>query len=242
LAAALPCGRLATSALGTKSMPTPPFGPILAAAESRHGAEGIAARLVVPKTPAELAALPDDRYLSLMSLRIFRAGLKHELVDAKWPAFEEVWHGFDLARCARVWDEELEEILADRRLIRHLGKLRSIRTNAAAMLAVAAEHGSFGNWLAGWPGDDVVGLWEALAKRFAQLGGNSAPMFLRMAGKDTFVPTDSVTRGLVRWHAMPTPPTSRAERRAMQGIFNEWANETGRPLCELSLILALSCD
>ena len=90
--------------------------------------------------------------------------------------------------------------------------------------------------------DDVVGLWEALAKRFAQLGGNSAPMFLRMAGKDTFVPTDSVTRGLVHWQAMPTPPSSRAERRAMQAVFNEWANETGRPLCELSLILALSCD
>ena len=211
-------------------MPTPPFGPILAAAELRHGAEGIAARLVVPKTPAELAALPDDRYLSLMSLRIFRAGLKHELVDAKWPAFEEVWHGFDLARCARVWDEELEGILADRRLIRHLGKLRSIRTNAAAMLAVAAEHGSFGNWLAGWPGDDVVGLWEALAKRFAQLGGNSAPMFLRMAGKDTFVPTELGDPG--RWcagSAMPTPPTAGRSGRRCRAFSTSGRTRPGVP-------------
>jgi len=41
------------------------------------------AHLSVPRTAAELRSVPDDRYLSQMSLRIFRAGLKHELVDAK---------------------------------------------------------------------------------------------------------------------------------------------------------------
>jgi 3-methyladenine DNA glycosylase Tag len=218
------------------------FAPILAAAEARHGAEGLAARLVVPKTSAELKDVPDDRYLSLMSLRIFRAGLKHQLVDAKWPAFEEVWHGFDPARCARVWDEELEPMLADRRLIRHLGKLRAIRANAAAMLVVAAEHGSFAAWLADWPVTDAVGLWETLAKRFSQLGGNSAPQFLRMAGKDTFILTDSVAKGLAHWQAIPSPPGTRTERRAVQDVFNGWAAETGRPVCQLSQVLALSCD
>ena len=221
-------------------MPTPPFGPILAAAERRHGVEGVAARLPRAKSAAELRDTPDDRYLSLMSLRIFRAGLKHELVDAKWPAFEEVWHGFAPARCARVWDEELEAMLADRRLIRHLGKLRSIRHNAAAMLEIAATHGSFGAWLADWPAADVVGLWETLAKRFSQLGGNSAPYFLRMAGKDTFILTESVANGLMHWGATATPPANRAERRSAQDVFNAWAIETGRPLCQISLILALS--
>ena len=220
----------------------PDFQAIMETALARHGAEGLAARLVVPKTAAELKAVPDDRYLSLMSLRIFRAGLKHELVDAKWPAFEEVWHGFDPARCARVWDEELEAMLADRRLIRHLGKLRAIRTNAAAMLEIAAEHGTFAAWLADWPASDIVGLWEVLAKRFSQLGGNSAAYFLRMAGKDTFVLTDFVAKALVHWGAAESPPSSRAERRAAQDVFNQWANATGRPLCQISQILALSTD
>ena len=220
----------------------PDFQAIMETALARHGAEGLAARLVVPKTAAELKAVPDDRYLSLMSLRIFRAGLKHELVDAKWPAFEEVWHGFDPARCARVWDEELEGMLADRRLIRHLGKLRAIRANAAAMLEIAAEHGTFAAWLADWPATDIVGLWEVLAKRFSQLGGNSAAYFLRMAGKDTFVLTDFVAKALVHWGAAESPPSSRAERRAAQDVFNQWANATGRPLCQISQILALSTD
>jgi 3-methyladenine DNA glycosylase Tag len=220
----------------------PAFGPVLTAAEARHGAEGLAVRLATPKTAAALEAVPDDRYLSLMSLRIFRAGLKHELVDAKWPAFEEVWHGFDPTRCARVWDEELEAMLADRRLIRHLGKLRAIRTNAAAMLEIAAEHGSFAAWLAGWPATDIVGLWETLARRFGQLGGTSAPQFLRMAGKDTFIPTDSVNRALARWGAVDAGLSGKHARAAAQAAFNAWASETGRPLCELSQILALSTD
>jgi 3-methyladenine DNA glycosylase Tag len=220
----------------------PPFAPIQAAAEARHGAEGVAARLSVPRSDAELCALGDDRYLSQMSLRIFRAGLKHDLVDAKWPAFEEVWHGFDPARCARVYDEDLEAMLEDRRLIRHLGKLRAIRANAAAMREIAAEHGSFGAWLAGWPTRDIVGLWVTLAKRFSQLGGNSAPMFLRMVGKDTFVPTDSVARALRYWGAVGPDLAGRAECGAAQGAFDAWARETGRPLCQLSQILALSTD
>jgi 3-methyladenine DNA glycosylase Tag len=149
------------------AVPPPPFAPILAAAGARHGPEGVAARLSVPRTEAELRALPDHRYLSQMSLRVFRAGLKHELVDRKWPAFEEVWHGFDPARCAGTYDEDIEAMLGDRRLVRHLGKLRAVRANAVAILEVARERGdSFGAWVAGWPGSEIVGLWDTLAKRF----------------------------------------------------------------------------
>src|SRR6266481_6207944 len=79
-----------------------PFRTILAEAERRNGgAAGLAAVLPMAKSPAELAAIPDDRYLSAMSLRIFRAGLKHELVDAKWPAFETVFRGFEPRRVRR---------------------------------------------------------------------------------------------------------------------------------------------
>jgi 3-methyladenine DNA glycosylase Tag len=223
-------------------MPTPPFAPILDAARTRHGAAALAARLPKPKTAAELAATPDDRYLSQMSLRVFRAGLKHSLVDAKWPAFEEVFFGFAPARVRAMPDEALEKLLADARLIRHWGKLKAVRDNAAAMLEVAAAHGSFGAWLAAWPERDITGLWEELAKRFSQMGGNSGPSFLRMVGKDTFVLSVSVVAALKRWGAIAAPPKNRADRAAVQAHFNAWAAETGRPLCELSMILALSVE
>ena len=136
----------------------------------------------------------------------------------------------------------MEALLGDARLIRHWGKLKAVRDNAAAMLGVAAEHGSFGGWLAGWPGGDIVGLWEALANGFSQMGGNSGPSFLRMAGKDTFVLTGSVVAALRHWAAAAAPPKNRQDRAQVQEAFNAWVAESGRPLCQLSLILAMSVE
>jgi 3-methyladenine DNA glycosylase Tag len=218
------------------------FATILDTARTRHGAAAVEARLPQPKSPAELAAIGDDRYLSQMSLRIFRAGLKHSVVDAKWPVFEEAFHGFDLRRVRAMPDEAVEALLGNAKLIRHFGKLKSVRDNAAAMLGVAGEHGSFGSWLAAWPGTDIVGLWDALAKQFSQMGGNSGPSFLRMVGKDTFVLSGSVCAGLKHWAGMAGPPKNRSDRAAAQQIFNDWSAESGRPLSQISLILAMSVD
>ena len=222
-------------------MPVTPFATILDTARQRHGAAALEARLPQPKSASELAAIPDDRYLSQMSLRIFRAGLKHSVVDAKWPAFEEVFHGFDPRRVRAMSDEAMEQLLGDARLIRHWGKLKAVRDNAAATLGIGEEFGSFGRWLATWPGNNIAGLWDELSARCSQMGGNSGPMFLRMVGKDTFVLSPSVIAGLKRWAEMP-PPKNRKDRAAAQACFNAWTTETGRPLSQLSMILALSVD
>jgi 3-methyladenine DNA glycosylase Tag len=223
-------------------MKTSGFAPILEAAQTRHGGAALEARMAQPLSAAELEAVGDDRYLSQMSLRIFRAGLKHSLVDAKWPAFEEVFFRFEPRRVRAMSDEAVEALLGDRRLIRHWGKLKSVRDNAAAMIAVAEEHGSFAGWLARWPAADIVGLWEALARRFSQMGGNSGPTFLRMVGKDTFILTHSVSAALQRWGAVAGAPKNRKDREAVQACFNAWAGESGHPLCQLSLILAASTE
>ena len=73
------------------------------------------------------------------------------------------------------------------------------------------------------------------------MGGNSGPMFLRMVGKDTFVLSPSVIAGLKRWADLP-PPKNRKDRAAAQACFNAWAAESGRPLSQLSMIVALSVD
>lgn len=218
------------------------FAEILKAAEARLGAEAVAARLPRPKSAADLTAVADDRYLSMMCLRIFRAGLKHSLVDGKWPAFEEVFHGFDPRRIAAFNDEEMEALLKDARLIRHWGKLKAVRLNAAATLQVARDCGGIGAYLASWPADDIVGLWADIAKRFAQMGGNSGPMFLRMAGKDTFVVSPDVERALNHWGAVDGAVKSKGARQKAQDAFNRWAAESGRPLCQISMVLALSTD
>jgi 3-methyladenine DNA glycosylase Tag len=177
-----------------------------------------------------------------MALRIFRAGLKHEMVDAKWPAFEAAFHGFDPRRVRAMSDEAVERLMQDRRLIRHLGKLKAVHANAAAMCVISEAQGSFGAWLAPWPGADITGLWDDLAKRFTQLGGNSGAYFLRMAGKDTFILTPFVVKALNHWHAFAGEPKGKGDRAVVQQVFNAWAEETGSPLAHLSMMLAASVD
>jgi 3-methyladenine DNA glycosylase Tag len=218
-----------------------PFAAIHEAALMRHGHAALEARLPTPRSAAELEAMPEDRYLAQMSLRIFRAGLKHELVDRKWPAFEEAFRKFDPDFSARLPDEAIEALLEDRRLIRNLPKLRAVRANAGAILELRQE-GAIGAWIARWPGRDIVTLWDEIARRFQQMGGRSAPMFLRMIGKDSFVLSDAVVRGLIHWGAIAGEPRSKADRAAVQEVFNAWAEETGLPLCRLSMILAMSLD
>jgi 3-methyladenine DNA glycosylase Tag len=110
------------------------------------------------------------------------------------------------------------------------------------MLQLAAEHGSFARFVANWPTAEITALWAFLAKRMKQLGGNSAPSFLRMMGKDTPVPTADVARGLAYWQVVPEKPTGKATPAALQAAFNAWHAETGKPLAQLSQILAMSVD
>jgi 3-methyladenine DNA glycosylase Tag len=219
-----------------------PFEAIEERARERvGGAQALTSRLPRPKSADELRAVPDDRYLSQMSLRIFRAGLKHSVVDAKWPAFEDAFMSFEPRRVVAMSDEQMEALLQDRRLIRHWGKLKAVRANAAAITQLA-DRGGIGGYLADWPGEDVVGLWADLAKRFSQLGGNSGPYFLRMTGKDTFILSPSVVSGLQHWDAFDGVPKSKADKAKVQDVFNAWHSACSRPLCQISMILALSVD
>lgn len=205
-----------------------------------HGANELLAVLPQPMSSAELAQVGDDRYLSLMSLRIFRAGLKHSMVDAKWPAFEEAFYQFNPLAVAAMVDETLESLAGDSRLIRHWGKLQAVHSNAQTLLEISRQHDGFGNFIGDWPGDDIVGLCSALQKQFRQLGGSSAANFLRMAGKDTYLLTKDVITALKREGVCESEPKSLKARKQVQETFNLWAQQSKLPLCQISKILALS--
>jgi 3-methyladenine DNA glycosylase Tag len=184
----------------------------------------------------------DDRYLSVMCRRIFRAGLTHRLVDARWPAFEAAFADFDLEHVAALTDDDLKRLATDASLIRHRRKIFAVRDNAQAMQTIGAGFGSFGFWLAEWPEAEIVDLWAELKKRFSQLGGRSAPAFLRMAGKDTFILTDWVIKALAQWQAYSGKTHTRTAHAEIQALFNHWHEQTARTYCQISQILALSID
>ena len=205
--------------------------------------QALASRLPEARCADELRAMADDRYLSMIALRVFRAGLRHSVVDARWPAFEEVFFGFDPNKVVLMSAEHIERLMQDARLIRHLAKLRSVPRNAQMVLDLRQEYGSMGNLIADWPSDDIVGLWRLLARRGAQLGGLSVPRLLRMLGKDTFVTTDDVLTALVGMGVLDrATATSQRDQALVQQAFNRLAEQSGRSMSQLSAMLAFTVN
>lgn len=199
----------------------------------------------LPKALAsdELKQKGDDRYLSAMSQRVFRAGMQHSVVDAKWPAFEEAFWGFVPEKMVLLSPEQIEGHMKNDRIIRHRTKLQTIPKNAQLILDIRQEQGSsFGEFIANWPSTDIIGLWRLLAKRGARLGGRSAAAFLRLVGKDTFLLTSDVAARLMAAGIVDQPPTSQRDIQIVQGAFNELQQSSGRPLCQLSAMLSLSIN
>ena len=191
-------------------------------------------------TKAELKAQSDAFYLSTMTRRIFQAGLKHSVINAKWPAFERALNGFNPMACAMMSDNKLDELMTNRELIRHIGKMQAIRINAALVLEKAREHGSFGAYIAAWPNQNIVGLWAELKKQGAQLGGMSGARFLRLAGRDTFLLTDDVVAVLKAQGVVTKAPTSQKDLAAVQAVFNDWHAQSGLPYCQISPIASMT--
>lgn len=204
--------------------------------------EALEQRLPSAKSAEELAKVTDDRYLSLLSLRVFRAGLKHSVVDAKWPEFERAFFAFEPNKVVLMGAEHLERLMHNEKIIRHLGKLKSVPFNAQMILDIQQKYGSFGRFIAQWEISDITGLWRYLAKKGNQLGGLSAPRFLRMAGKDTFVLSNDVVAALKAQALVTKQPTSQKDLATVQAYFNQLHEQSKRPLCQLSMMLAFTVN
>lgn len=199
-------------------------------------------RLPVPLSEQALKAQSDSYYLSQMSRRIFRAGLRHALVDKKWPAFEQAFFQFNPLRVAMMSDDELDQLMANTAIIRHWNKIKATRSNASLLVTLSEEQGNFAAWLAQWPADNIVGLWIYFRKHGSQLGGNSAASFLRMVGKDTFLITEDIVVALKAQGIIDKKPSSQRDLHKMQEAFNVWREQSGRPLCQISRLLSMTVN
>lgn len=208
---------------------------------NKGGEAALAALMPKHKTPKQLKAVGDDRYLSQMTKCVFQAGFNWKVIENKWDGFEEVFHRFDPRHNAFLNDEELEAIGRDKRIVRNMQKIVSVPANARFILDVAKEHGSFGTFIADWPSSDLVGLWTVLKKRAARLGGNTGQYFLRFVGKDAFILSRDVVTCLKGAGVIATDnPASARDLAAIQAAFNAWHEQTGLPYGHLSRISSAS--
>lgn len=212
------------------------------AEEQAGGADKLEERLsdAVVKSPEEIAAMGDDRILSEFSLRVFQSGFNWSVVQKKWPDFEEAFHGFDLGPNIFMSDDDLDQHLKNKGIVRHAKKILSIRDNAIFLSDLAKEHGSAAAFFAHWPVEDLVGLWEVMKKRGARLGGATGQYALRFLGKESFILSRDVTAALIGAGVIDKPATSKTALRQVQEAFDGWKAESGENMTRLSRILAIS--
>ncbi|MEC9434382.1 MAG: DNA-3-methyladenine glycosylase I [Pseudomonadota bacterium] len=220
----------------------PAFAPIWDLASRRKGGDAALEALLPSPAPREEAlAASDAQWLADMSRRVFAAGFSMKVVQSKWPAFEERFHGFDPGACSMLDDETLDRFASDPALIRNRARIEAVRENAAFLRRLAeAEGRPAGHVFADWPAEDYVGLLALLKAEGARLGGITGAYLLRGRGIDGFVMTPDVTAALNREGVISGAGTSKTAMRAAQAAFDAWRAETGRPMMQLSRVLALS--
>ncbi|TNE67169.1 MAG: 3-methyladenine DNA glycosylase [Alphaproteobacteria bacterium] len=217
------------------------FDEIWAIAAARKGGDdALEAMLPVMKSPDELAAIGDDRILSMMTRMVFCAGFNWKVIEHKWAGFEEAFEGFDPARWHFMSDDDLDSLLKDTRIVRNGPKILTVRDNASFVLDLADRYGSAARAIAQWPASDFIGLLDLLKKGGSRLGGNTGPYFLRFLGKDGFVISQDVTAALIREGVVDKAPTGKAAMKAVQQAFDTWQAESGRPLAHISRTLSYS--
>ncbi|WP_407333217.1 DNA-3-methyladenine glycosylase I [Enterovibrio sp. 27052020O] len=217
------------------------FSEIYYRAATRKGSNSaLEQRLSHPKSADELAKITEDRWLATFSQKIFQSGMNWQVVRNKWAGFEDVFWGFDIEKMCLIPPEMWEKKATDPAIIRHLGKVMTIPHNAQMIQSVSRQHGSFSQFISDWPSTDIIGLWAYLKKHGSRLGGNTGPYALRLMGKDTFILSGDVEAYLRAQNIIDGGRDTRKSLQATQSAFNAWQEESGRPLCQISQIIAFS--
>jgi len=210
------------------------------AADRKGGTAALEALSGKPLSPAQLKSYSNADWLSAFSKKVFQSGFVWRVVEQKWPGFREVFFDFAPEKILLLSDEMLAEKATDPRIIRNAGKVLSIQANAQMIYELELEYGPFSALIADWPGERIIELWALLKKRGARLGGNIGAYSLRAMGKDTFLLSQDVEAYLRAYQVIDGGLTSQSSLKKIQAQFNDWQQQSGRSLQQISQIVSMS--
>ena len=216
------------------------FNELFEIAANRKGGPDAIEELINTTSPPNLKSITNDRWLSTMAKCVFQAGFNWKVVDSMWPGFEKAFNNFDIGYCAMLNDEDFDRLVSDKSIVRHGTKIRSVQENAIFVASLAKQHGSAGQFFASWPSEDFIGLLSLLKKNGSRLGGNTGQYFLRFMGVDGFILSADVVSRLIAEGVIDKAPTSQKALVQVQQAFNTLHQESGRPLTQISRVLAMS--
>ena len=210
------------------------------AADRKGGERALTLLLSASENNQSLSTLPDDRFLSAFTKKVFQSGFVWRVVENKWTDFEETFFQFNVEKILMMPDEMLEQKASDPKIIRNFNKVKTIKANAQMIFEEQQNQHSFATFIAQWPSNNMIGLWEYLKKNGQRLGGNTGPYSLRALGKDTFLLTRDVEAYFRANHIITGGLQSKSSLKAIQTSFNQWQKTSDFSLSQLSRLVAYS--
>ena len=117
-----------------------------------------------------------------MARAIFKAGMRWEVIEKRWPGIVEAFGGFDPERVSATDEAGIDELMEDGRLIRNRRKIEAVVANAGKIVELEAEFEGFDRYL------DAAGDFEsvttALKRDFSFLGDFGSYYFLYAIGRE----------------------------------------------------------
>lgn len=128
--------------------------------------------------PPRITPANDNGYFEQMTKAIFQAGFSWQVVNDKWPNFQQAFSNFDVDRVAAYTLEDMDRLLSDPGIVRNGRKIEATIANAVQFQSVRREFGSFAGYLHSLASLPYRERQKALSKRFKNLGRTSVFVFL----------------------------------------------------------------
>lgn len=98
----------------------------------------------------------DQKLFEMLILEGAQAGLSWYTILKRRDGYRKAFKNFDIKKCSKLTDAELEQILKTGDIIKNRLKVYSVRKNAIAFLAIQKEFSSFDKYVWSFVGDKTI--------------------------------------------------------------------------------------
>ena len=103
-----------------------------------------------------IAKYDDDILFEMLVLESFQAGLSWITILKKREAFREAFDNFDIEKIINYDESKVNELLENKNIIRHEGKIRATINNAKVFKEIQKEENSFSNYIWGFTDGKII--------------------------------------------------------------------------------------
>ena len=89
----------------------------------------------------------DEELFEMLVLESFQAGLSWITILKKRENFKKAFDEFDVLKVSEYGEDKINELLDNKEIIRHKGKINAAINNAKIFIEIQKEHGSFSNYI-----------------------------------------------------------------------------------------------